>query len=154
MTSTATASTSLLVVPTQRLTKTSGQIEPILSAPVFGRYRRFGYPALQIAHAVAQRLAEITGGHGVDVVFDPVGGALTEVARRRLTWEGRYLVIGFAAGEIPAFPANHVLVKNYTVLGVHWSAYTAHASAVVDAAHHDLEQREVIGRLVLVPGEI
>jgi NADPH2:quinone reductase len=129
---------------------------------------------------VARRLAEITGGHGVDIVFDPVGGALTEAVRRRLAWEGRYLVIGFAAGEIPTFPGNHVLVKNYTVLGVHWSAYTAHDAAVVDAAHHDildlyerglirplvaqtvgldavpqalsdLDQREVIGRLVLVP---
>ena len=129
---------------------------------------------------VAQRLAEITDGHGVDVVFDPVGGKLTEAVRRRLAWEGRYLVIGFAGGEIPAFPANHVLVKNYTVLGVHWSAYTKHGAAVVDAAHRDilelyerglirplvgqtvsldavpgalraLEDREVVGRLVLVP---
>jgi NADPH2:quinone reductase len=129
---------------------------------------------------VAQRLAEITGGHGIDVVFDPVGGQLTEVARRRLAWEGRHLVIGFAGGEIPAFPANHVLVKNYTVLGVHWSAYTVHARTVVDAAHadilrlyaqglirpvvartvgldavpqalHALESRDVVGRVVLVP---
>lgn len=129
---------------------------------------------------VAQRLAEITGGRGVDVVFDPVGGPLSEAVRRRLAWEGRYLVIGFAAGQIPAFPANHVLVKNYTVLGVHWSAYTRHHKSVVDAAHKEivalyeqgsirpiiaqtmgleavpqalsaLENRNAVGRLVLVP---
>jgi NADPH2:quinone reductase len=129
---------------------------------------------------VGRRLADITEGHGVDVVFDPVGGPLTEVARRRLAWEGRHLVIGFAGGEVPAFPANHVLVKNYTVLGVHWSAYTMHGKAIVDAAHRDLldlyerglirpavartvrldavpqalaalESRDVVGRLVLVP---
>ncbi len=96
---------------------------------------------------VAQRLAEITDGHGVDVVFDPVGGPLAEAVRRRLAWEGRYLVIGFAAGDIPTFPANHVLVKNYTVLGVHWSAYTRHHRTVVEAAHKeiiDLYERKLI----------
>lgn len=58
---------------------------------------------------------------GADVVYDPVGGDLAQSARRCLNWEGRYLVIGFVAG-IPDFPLNHVLLKSYDVVGVHWGA--------------------------------
>lgn len=62
----------------------------------------------------------LTGGRGVDVIYDPVGGALAEEAIRCLAWEGRYLVIGFAAGEIPKFPANLLLLKSSSILGVYW----------------------------------
>jgi NADPH2:quinone reductase len=58
---------------------------------------------------------------GADLVYDPVGGDLAQAARRCLNWEGRYLVIGFVAG-IPDFPLNHVLLKSYDVVGVHWGA--------------------------------
>jgi len=58
---------------------------------------------------------------GADLVYDPVGGALAYSARRCLNWEGRYLVVGFVAG-IPDFPLNHVLLKSYDVVGVHWGA--------------------------------
>ena len=81
---------------------------------------------------------DLTGGRGVDVVYDSVGGAIAEPSRRLLAWEGRYLVIGFASGDIEAFPANHVLVKNYSVVGVHWGGYPARDRAVVDRAHEDL----------------
>lgn len=81
------------------------------------------------------QVAAITGGHGVDLVFDPVGGALTGQARRCLAWEGRHLVIGFAGGAVPDFPANHALVKNYDIVGVHWSTYPARHRAVVEDAH-------------------
>ncbi|HOV05511.1 MAG TPA: zinc-binding dehydrogenase, partial [Kaistiaceae bacterium] len=57
---------------------------------------------------------------GVDVVYDPVGGAYAEAALRATAWEGRYLVIGFAAGEIPKIPLNLVLLKGCDVLGVFW----------------------------------
>jgi NADPH:quinone reductase len=58
---------------------------------------------------------------GADLVFDPVGGDLAQAARRCCNWEARYLVIGFVAG-IPEFPLNHVLLKSYDVVGVHWGA--------------------------------
>src|SRR5262245_18726892 len=57
------------------------------------------------------RVKALTGGKGVDVVYDPVGGAYTDPALRSIAWEGRYLVVGFAAGEIPKVPLNLVLLK-------------------------------------------
>jgi NADPH:quinone reductase len=64
------------------------------------------------------RLKEITGGRGVDVVYDPVGGELTELAFRSLAWRGRHLVVGFAAGQIPALPVNLALLKGAALVGV------------------------------------
>ena len=67
---------------------------------------------------------EITGGRGVDVIYDPVGGALTEQALRDMAWNGRFLVVGFAAGDIPKIPINLVLLKNCSIVGVFWLAFT------------------------------
>jgi NADPH2:quinone reductase len=66
---------------------------------------------------------EFTGGQGVDVVYDPVGGELAQMALRALAWRGRYLVIGFACGDIPEFPANIVLLKEASIIGVWWGAW-------------------------------
>ncbi|MHC5655439.1 NADPH:quinone oxidoreductase family protein [Stappia sp.] len=68
-----------------------------------------------------QRLKALTHGCGVDVVYDPVGGTHAEAALRATGWRGRYLVIGFAAGEIPKLPLNLLLLKGCDVLGVFWS---------------------------------
>ena len=87
---------------------------------------------------IYQRLGEITDGAGIDVCFDPVGSDLTEPVRRRLRFEGRYVIIGFAGGEIPSFPANHVLVKNYDVIGSAWTEYAHHNKAVVEDAFADI----------------
>ncbi|MEC9345914.1 MAG: NADPH:quinone oxidoreductase family protein [Pseudomonadota bacterium] len=96
---------------------------------------------------LAAELKRITGGRGVDVVYDPVGGAMAEAARRSLAWEGRYLVIGFAGGEIPQFPGNHVLVKNYSIVGVHWGVYHQHRREVIEDAHRDILRLYAEGRL-------
>ncbi|MEM7091810.1 MAG: NADPH:quinone oxidoreductase family protein [Actinomycetota bacterium] len=69
------------------------------------------------------RVKEETEGRGVDVVYDPVGGDYFDIARRLVAWEGRYLVVGFAAGSIPTLPANHLLVKNYSMVGVYMGGY-------------------------------
>lgn len=66
------------------------------------------------------RLKALTDGCGVDVVYDPVGGAYAEAALRATGWRGRYLVVGFAAGEIPRLPLNLVMLKGCDVLGVFW----------------------------------
>jgi len=67
------------------------------------------------------RVRELTGGAGVDVAYDPVGGETFQQIRRCMAWDGRLLVIGFVAG-IPELKTNHVLLKNYSVVGVHWGA--------------------------------
>ena len=64
------------------------------------------------------RLRELTGGNGPDVIYDPVGGALSEPALRSLAWRGRFLVVGFAAGEIPRIPLNLTLLKGCEIVGV------------------------------------
>ena len=68
------------------------------------------------------RLKVLTGGKGVDVVYDPVGGPLAEQAVRSLAWLGRFLVIGFAAGDIPKIPINLLLLKSSSIVGVYWGA--------------------------------
>ncbi len=71
------------------------------------------------------RLREMTGAKGVDVVYDPVGGTLAEPALRSLGWKGRFLVIGFASGEIPRPPLNWVLLKGSDIRGVYWGEFAA-----------------------------
>jgi NADPH:quinone reductase len=70
-------------------------------------------------------LKRLGGERGVDVVYDPVGGPHAEAALRALAWHGRFLVIGFAAGEIPKLPLNLVLLKSCDVRGVYWGAWIA-----------------------------
>jgi NADPH:quinone reductase len=87
--------------------------------------RRFG-AAETINYAsddLRARLKALAGGKGVDVVYDPVGGALTEAALRSLAWKGRLLVIGFASGEIPRPPLNLTLLKGCDILGVYWGEF-------------------------------
>jgi NADPH2:quinone reductase len=74
------------------------------------------------------RMKELTRGQGADVIYDPVGGDLCDPALRSIAWEGRYLVIGFAAGPIPKIPANLILLKSCQVVGVFWGAFTARDS--------------------------
>jgi NADPH2:quinone reductase len=67
---------------------------------------------------------ELTGGKGVDVVYDPVGGDFSEQALRSMAWNGRFLVIGFAAGPIPKIPLNLTLLKGCSIVGVFWGRFT------------------------------
>ena len=69
-------------------------------------------------------LKKLGGEHGIDVVYDPVGGPYAEPAVRSLAWEGRYLVVGFAAGDIPKLPLNLVLLRGCDIRGVFWGAWT------------------------------
>jgi len=70
------------------------------------------------------RIKASTGGRGVDVVYDPVGGAYSELALRDTAWNGRFLVVGFAAGDIPKVPLNLALLKGCSIVGVFWGAFT------------------------------
>ncbi len=67
---------------------------------------------------LASEVKQLTGGKGADVVFDPVGGELALTATRAIAWGGRYLIVGFASGAIPSFPANHAMIKGYSLIGL------------------------------------
>jgi NADPH:quinone reductase len=71
-----------------------------------------------------ERIKQITGGRGPDVVYDPVGGPYTELALRSIAWRGRLLVVGFAAGDIPKIPLNLTLLKGCSIVGVYWGEFT------------------------------
>jgi NADPH:quinone reductase len=117
---------------------------------------------------------------GPDVIYDPVGGDFTEQAFRSIAWKGRHLIIGFAAGPIPAIPANLPLLKGASLVGVFWGAYTRHEAehwkrsgaemvswlmsgklkplishrytlAETPQALADMAARKVIGKIVIVP---
>ncbi|WP_151638118.1 MULTISPECIES: NADPH:quinone oxidoreductase family protein [Noviherbaspirillum] len=70
-----------------------------------------------------QRLKELTGGRGVDIVYDPVGGSYSEAALRSMAWNGHFLVIGFTAGEIPKIALNLTLLKGCSIVGVWWGGF-------------------------------
>jgi NADPH:quinone reductase len=98
---------------------------------------------------------EHTDGRGADVIYDPVGGDVFDRSRRCIAWEGRLLVIGFTSGRLPEVPANHVLLKNYSVVGVHWAQYNRHEPSLIASTHAELVRlhgegaiRPLIGRRV------
>ena len=124
------------------------------------------------------QIKALTKGNGCDVIYDPVGGALAEPALRGTAWQGRYLVIGFASGDIPKIPLNLVLLKGCQIVGVFWGSFAMrepaknrehaaqlfawigegklrpHVDAVVPfseaaSALQRLERREVMGKVVL-----
>lgn len=126
-----------------------------------------------------ERLKTLTGGKGVDVVYDPVGDRFAEPAIRSLAWRGRYLVVGFAAGSIPSIPLNLALLKGAAIVGVFWGAfaqrepklslqnfnqllrwitagqltqhiYKQYSLTEAPAALRDLLDRKVIGKAVVV----
>src|SRR6266480_906610 len=75
------------------------------------------------AEDLRERIKSLTEGRGVDVIYDPVGGAYSEPAFRSIAWRGRLLVVGFAAGEIPKLPLNLALLKGASVVGVFWGDF-------------------------------
>jgi NADPH2:quinone reductase len=126
------------------------------------------------------RAKVLTQGNGANVVYDPVGGAYADAALRAIAWEGRYLVVGFAAGEIPKIPLNLVLLKGCQLVGVFWGSFAMrepqknrdnagrilawvaegklrpHVDSVIKfddarSAFERMERRDVKGKLVLVP---
>lgn len=89
----------------------------------------------------------LTAKAGADVVFDPVGGALADTLSRSVAWNGRWLVIGFAAGDIPKVPLNLPLVKGYSLVGVFWGNFCAREPDLAQANHRALFEMVANGRL-------
>ena len=103
------------------------------------------------AEDVVAAVKEATGGRGADVVYDPVGGAAYTQSTKAVAFEGRIVVVGFASGTIPAPALNHALVKNYSILGLHWGLYNTRNPKLVQHCHEqltDLAARGVIKPLV------
>ena len=86
-----------------------------------------------------ERIKALTGGRGVDVVYDPVGGDLSEPALRSMAWRGRFLVVGFAAGQIPSVPLNLALLKGCSIIGVFLGAFMRN-----EPQRYAVEQRELM----------
>jgi NADPH2:quinone reductase len=86
------------------------------------------------------RLKELTGGKGPDVIYDPVGGDITEQAFRSIAWRGRYLVVGFASGPIPALPFNLALLKGASIMGVFWGEFAKREPQANTAMMKELAQ--------------
>ena len=87
------------------------------------------------------------------MVFDPVGGAAYEASAKVVAFEGRIVVVGFAGGTIPAPALNHALIKNYSILGLHWNLYLARERAVVEEAHRQLTAWADEGRIAPLVSE-
>ena len=81
---------------------------------------------------------QATGGRGADVIYDPVGGDAFAKSTKCIAFEGRLLVIGFASGDIPSALASHALIKNYSVVGLHWGLYKKMDPPSIPAAHRGL----------------
>jgi NADPH:quinone reductase len=96
---------------------------------------------------LVETIREATDNNGVDVVYDPVGGDVFDQSRRVVGWNGRYLVIGFTSGRIPEAPANHILLKNYSIVGVHWGAAVAREPAAMPRTFAKLVELYDQGRI-------
>ncbi|MGE5516017.1 MAG: NADPH:quinone oxidoreductase family protein [Bacteroidota bacterium] len=96
---------------------------------------------------IRERVKELTGGRGADVIYDPVGGDVFDASLRAVAPDGRILVIGFASGAVPQIPANILLVKNVTVIGYWWGAYRKLNPALVRESLAECVQWWADGRL-------
>jgi NADPH2:quinone reductase len=81
---------------------------------------------------------DCTGGHGSDLVFDPVGGEAYQGSTKCIAFEGQIIVIGFTSGTIPQPALNHALIKNYSILGLHWGLYQKHDRSIIARCHDEL----------------
>lgn len=91
---------------------------------------------------------EATDGRGADVVYDPVGGDTTDRSLRCIAWKGRLLIVGFAGGRIPEIRANRIMLKNISVVGVHWPVYAEKEPETVRAIFSDLMRLHARGDIV------
>lgn len=93
------------------------------------------------------RIKALTAGKGVDVIYDPVGGPYSEPALRDMAWNGRFLVVGFAAGDIPKIPLNLALLKGCSIVGVFWGAFTKNEVERNRANNAELMQMYLEGKV-------
>jgi NADPH2:quinone reductase len=95
----------------------------------------------------AEKVKGLTAGRGADVIFDPVGGDVYDRSTKCVAFEGRIVIVGFTSGRIPQAAANHVLVKNYSVVGLHWGLYSRRAPELLPAADDALMELYTSGKI-------
>ncbi|WP_103502248.1 NADPH:quinone oxidoreductase family protein [Streptomyces sp. SM14] len=105
------------------------------------------------AEDVVAAVKEFTGGRGADVVYDPVGGDAYTQSTKCVAFEGRIVVVGFAGGTVPTPALSHALVKNYSILGLHWGLYNRHDPVAVRACHQSLTALAAEGAIRPLVGE-
>lgn len=154
----------------------AGGAEKVKTVYELGADAAFDYKEVDIVEAIRSA----TDQRGVDVCYEAVGGDIFDQVRRCMAWDGRLLVIGFTSGRIPDAPANHILLKNYSIVGVHWGASldrdptalrrgwdricelfgTGHIDPLIDAvrpldeavaALDDLDNRRTVGKVIVAP---
>ncbi|MEU1851233.1 NADPH:quinone oxidoreductase family protein [Streptomyces sp. NPDC019990] len=96
---------------------------------------------------VVAAVKEATGGRGADVIYDPVGGEAYAESAKTVAFEGRIVVVGFASGTIPSPALNHALVKNYSILGLHWGLYNTKNPKLVQHCHEQLTELAARGAI-------
>jgi NADPH:quinone reductase len=94
----------------------------------------------RLAEDFVEVVKEVTGGRGADVIYDPVGGETYARSTKCIAFEGRILIIGFASGQIPSAALNHALIKNYSIVGLHWGLYQAKEPQAVKDCHAQLQK--------------
>lgn len=99
------------------------------------------------AEDVVTAVKEATGGRGADVIYDPVGGGAYAQSAKLVAFEGRIVVVGFASGTIPSPALNHALVKNYSILGLHWGLYNTKNPKLVQHCHEQLTELAARGAI-------
>ncbi|MEV6785413.1 NADPH:quinone oxidoreductase family protein [Streptomyces sp. NPDC051098] len=104
---------------------------------------------------IVATVKEATGGRGADVIYDPVGGDAYAKSAKCVAFEGRILVIGFASGAVPSPALNHALVKNYSIVGLHWGLYNQKDPAAILACHEELTRLAAEGAVKpLISGRV
>ncbi len=99
------------------------------------------------SESIRDRVKELTGGDGADVIFDPVGGEVTTESIRALAWKGRLLIIGFASGQIPEIAANRLLLKGADAVGVFWGSFATREPAQNRANFEELLRWFGVGKI-------
>jgi NADPH:quinone reductase len=117
-----------------RVLATAGSAEKIAVALEQGAEQAFDYSTPSWVEGVKAA----TAGRGADVIYDPVGGDIFDLSTKVIAFGGRLLVIGFTSGKIPSIQANRILLKNISIVGLHWGAYRTHDPARIDEANAEL----------------
>jgi len=94
-----------------------------------------------------EEVKKITGGKGADVIFDPIGGDVYDRSTKCIAFEGRIIVVGFTSGRIPTVATNHALIKNYSIVGLHWGLYLRRAPHLIPAAMQVLLDMYQVGTI-------
>ncbi len=137
------AAIQLAVAAGARVFATAGGAEKVEVCRRLGADVAIDYNAEDFVEVVKRE----TKGRGADVIFDPVGGDIFDRSRRCIAFEGRLVVIGFAGGRVAEVPTNHVLVKNYSVVGLHWGLYNTLTPHLIVQAHEELLRLYEEGRV-------